>query len=61
MLADVRYEWSIIVFEVYSFWDLYKSPELMVHCQELIRERQQLKRRRNQGKDFLIKKHSSTS
>ena len=28
-LADVRYEWSIKVFEVYSFWYLYKSPNLM--------------------------------
>ena len=28
-LADVRYEWSITVFEVYSFWYLYKSPDLM--------------------------------
>ena len=28
-LADVRYEWSITVFEVYSFWCLYKSPNLM--------------------------------
>ena len=47
-LADARYEWSIIVFKGYSFWDFYKSTELIVHCQQLIRDRQQLESWRNQ-------------
>ena len=37
-----------IAFEVYPFKNLYKSPELIVHYQRLIRDRQEWKLWRNQ-------------
>ena len=58
-LAEVTYEWSITVFEVYSFWYLYKSPDLMDET-----TLETMKKPGNtltmEVKDFLIKNGSHT-